>query len=178
MYDNASIWVRDKLVSQFDQMFLNDDAYSIGNYFSYNRESLDVNFVSFNSVVFFRSESSRGCRLSRASARFRWIFISRARKSSAECSFRSGKGTRKKKRQFFQSKENHVYGAERWGLISHVAETIPGKPRWFRWHRGRLVLRKCGIANLVTSFLLFVYRLFTAPFFHSSQIFFFTLHQI
>lgn len=49
-----------------------------------------------------------------------------AEREKAECSFRSGKRTRKK-REFFRSKGNHVYGAKGWVLSLALQRNDPEK---------------------------------------------------
>lgn len=80
-----------------------------------SRESLNVNFAFFfQRDRISQSESSRGYRLSRVSARFRRIFISRAKRLGGMLLSVGQEDA--EKRKFFRSEGNHVYGAK--GVLS------------------------------------------------------------
>lgn len=106
-----------------------------------------------------RSESSRGYRrLSRASARFRRIFISRAKRgSAAECSLRPGRRTRRKEN--FSARREITFTAQRVSLIFRVAETIPEENATisltFADADATLRRNAAAVVNLVLSYFFF-----------------------
>lgn len=127
---------------------------------AYRNESRVVRckFRVFQRRRIFRSELSRGHRLSRA--RFRRIFISRARKSSAECSFRSGKRMRKKDN--FSARREITFTAQKGGSYLSHCRNLPEETAMISLTSRTTRPTKCdgGCEYSFTSFLFFVYRLF------------------
>jgi len=101
-------------------------------------------------------------RLSRAPTRFRRIFISRARKSSAECSFRSGKRTRKK--ESFSARREITFTAQKGRSYLSRCRNDPEKIAMIllTWPTIRPAKRYggCEFSFYYTWFLFFVHRVF------------------
>lgn len=129
---------------------------------AYRNESRVVRckFRVFQRRRIFWKEPSRGHRLSRAPTRFRRIFISRARKSSAECSFRSGKRMRKKEN--FSARREITFTAQKGGSYLSHCRNHPEEIAMISLTSRTTRPTECdgGCEYNFTSFLFFVYRLF------------------
>lgn len=63
-----------------------------------------------------------------------------------------GRNKRTRKKESFSARREITFTAQKGGLISRVAETIPRKSRWFRWHGRRRPAKRYGGREFLLAF--------------------------